>query len=333
MDVLFIRGARLIATKHGYEEIYHNEESRVLSFRGGPNKSTRINFYYTTGTVGTCLNHPKRGKTQLFRRNINTFEKLEAIFQNPRSHTGEGYYTRRNIRQQWKHSTTDDTYLVDSARRWLWVGSSVGLVKNERERTTITQICTKWDNIVWNPGSIPSIQYFRHRCGTIAGLVTEVLFFVVAGTYGNYQLCIKDDVNNYFYGDGTHEKPKARNNENFYCAAGRDCPQVLAFYDAHFANGDDTSDVIVLRNLFMSLRKDIRIELAQWFLERVDSRDGVFTGVDGSPLRSKYHYALHFAHIEYGELNYPRKSGLVDYLGVMKNQNIWCIERTCGSLC
>ena len=46
-------------------------------------------------TVSTCLNHPKKGKTQLFRKRVNK-EMLEQIFEYPRKHTGKGYYTKTN---------------------------------------------------------------------------------------------------------------------------------------------------------------------------------------------------------------------------------------------
>ena len=39
------------------------------------------------GTVGTCVDHPRQGKTQLFRRH-QTLHSLEDIFYNPRVHTG-----------------------------------------------------------------------------------------------------------------------------------------------------------------------------------------------------------------------------------------------------
>ena len=330
MGSLSVQDVQATAKAFGYEEVDFNEESRMLSFRGGPRKSTRINVYYTTGTVGSCLNHPKRGKTQLFRRNIDTLPKLDGIFQNPRSHTGHGYYTRHNIRQQWKHSTaagdnstdSDTTVLlVDSARRWLWVGECVGLVKNERERMVIIKICTKWDTITWDPGSLPSSNTIRHGCGTRAGLITQVLFYVVLETYGKYQLCDKVDVNKYWKGEA--DKPKARKKEDFYC--GRDCPQSLAFVDAHF-NGEN-SDVVVLQNLLLSLRKDIRIELVQWFLNRYDD-DAVFTDPDIIPLRSKCHHnPLNYAHHEYGELYYPKKSGLCKCHGMSLYDHVRPVEK------
>lgn len=39
------------------------------------------------GTVGTCLDHPSKGKTQLFRRN-QTLQDVYRILKCPRVHTG-----------------------------------------------------------------------------------------------------------------------------------------------------------------------------------------------------------------------------------------------------
>ena len=47
---------------------------------------TRINVYYSTETIGTCTNHPRKGKTQLFRRNVN-IEALEQNFKDTWVHT------------------------------------------------------------------------------------------------------------------------------------------------------------------------------------------------------------------------------------------------------
>ena len=44
-------------------------------------------------TVGTAINHPKQGKTQLFRRDCS-IDDVAGILRNPRSHTGRGYYQR-----------------------------------------------------------------------------------------------------------------------------------------------------------------------------------------------------------------------------------------------
>jgi hypothetical protein len=53
-------------------------------------RDMRLNFWLSTGTVGSYLDHPSQGKTQLFRRQVD-MQQAEEIFQNPRLHTGAGY--------------------------------------------------------------------------------------------------------------------------------------------------------------------------------------------------------------------------------------------------
>jgi hypothetical protein len=81
----FVRGAAMAS---GVEEIMLNPQSRVISFRTPDN--VRINVYYTTRTIGTAMDHPAQGKTQLFRKNC-TSQELADILANPRIHTGRGY--------------------------------------------------------------------------------------------------------------------------------------------------------------------------------------------------------------------------------------------------
>lgn len=85
---------RALASECNYEEVYFNEQSRLVSFKNRYEPEVRINVYYTTYTVGTCIDHPRQGRTQLFRRNMNTKQLLEAIFVDPRLHTGVGYQRR-----------------------------------------------------------------------------------------------------------------------------------------------------------------------------------------------------------------------------------------------
>jgi len=87
-SVDFIRG---ITAAFDLKEICHNSTSRFISFRTDNNE--RINIYYTTRTIGTAIDHPSQGKTQLFRRKC-TVDDLKQILQNPRSHTGKGYKKR-----------------------------------------------------------------------------------------------------------------------------------------------------------------------------------------------------------------------------------------------
>jgi hypothetical protein len=91
--VRYLRAARELASNFGFQEIAFNEGSRLVSFLSTMG-STRINVYYTTRTVGTCLPHPSREHpTQLFRRDVS-LELLGDIFKQPRVHTGSGYFRR-----------------------------------------------------------------------------------------------------------------------------------------------------------------------------------------------------------------------------------------------
>lgn len=80
-----------VANQYGWINPVHQPENLMLSIFKG---DMRINIYYTTMTVATCLKHPFKGKTQLFRRNV-TPAQLIRIFENPRVHTFKGYYERR----------------------------------------------------------------------------------------------------------------------------------------------------------------------------------------------------------------------------------------------
>lgn len=80
-----------LAKSEGYHRIDFQENIGMLSYS---DKSTRINIYLTRMTVTTCLKHPTKGATQLFRKNVD-YEMLKKIFQYPRAHTGKGYYNKK----------------------------------------------------------------------------------------------------------------------------------------------------------------------------------------------------------------------------------------------
>jgi len=67
----------------------HTSNLYMISFR---KDKMRINIYTTTMTIATALAHPTKGKTQLYRRNVD-LKIIEKIFKNPRVHTKKGYYT------------------------------------------------------------------------------------------------------------------------------------------------------------------------------------------------------------------------------------------------
>jgi hypothetical protein len=77
-------------------------KDRVIIFRKRDQVSGnkyQIDYYYTTGTIKTSLDHPKEGKTQMFRRNVDG-GLLRRIFENPRVHTDKGYQTRNSARKR-----------------------------------------------------------------------------------------------------------------------------------------------------------------------------------------------------------------------------------------
>lgn len=54
---------------------------------------SRVNVWQAkngTYTVGTHVNHPKKGPNQLFRRNCTRAQVMELL-KKPRKHTGKGY--------------------------------------------------------------------------------------------------------------------------------------------------------------------------------------------------------------------------------------------------
>ena len=108
---------RHLALRYDWVEVQHNESSRVIAFTkdcsGAP---ARISVYYTTGCVGSVIQHPKHvSRTQMFRRDC-TLEELEEIFSNPRVHTGKGYQRRQDMKPAPGESDREE---VDWLRREL----------------------------------------------------------------------------------------------------------------------------------------------------------------------------------------------------------------------
>eukprot|EP00027_Filamoeba_sp_ATCC50430_P013315 CAMPEP_0168565190 /NCGR_PEP_ID=MMETSP0413-20121227/13685_1 /TAXON_ID=136452 /ORGANISM="Filamoeba nolandi, Strain NC-AS-23-1" /LENGTH=86 /DNA_ID=CAMNT_0008596989 /DNA_START=46 /DNA_END=303 /DNA_ORIENTATION=+ len=80
---------------------YHNVDPRdyIWQYQGGNEQSrvdyytrdnVKMDYYYTTGTVKTSMDHPSQGKTQMFRRELSN-QEFSQVLDNPRSHTGKGY--------------------------------------------------------------------------------------------------------------------------------------------------------------------------------------------------------------------------------------------------
>lgn len=86
-----------IAKEFDYKFIDYQENIGMISYgkKTKRNGFVRINIYLTRATVGTCLNHPKKGKTQLFRRHC-FLDDIKEIFKNPRMHTVSGYRKKKD---------------------------------------------------------------------------------------------------------------------------------------------------------------------------------------------------------------------------------------------
>lgn len=90
MDKLRLHEVHKLATRYGWTREQIQEDPPLVIY---VKDEMQVNVYYTTGTVGTALVHPKRGATQLFRRNC-ALHHLGAIFLSPRVHLGTGYYEK-----------------------------------------------------------------------------------------------------------------------------------------------------------------------------------------------------------------------------------------------
>ena len=143
--MLDIETVRRIANQNGFEEVQYNDVSRVIAFQKG-SPQCRVNVYYSTGTVATCLDHPRSGKTQLFRRG-QSLDDLAGIFSNPRQHTGVGYF-RSKGRESWqpvdgqgRQSKTFHNSECDDARRWRYIYSTQDGFCNDRQADQIAALC------------------------------------------------------------------------------------------------------------------------------------------------------------------------------------------------
>jgi len=95
-----IEQIRLLAKVYDWQETKFSEWDSLLSFR---RRGVLMNVWYTKMTVGTALEHPTLGKTQMFRKHVS-IKLLKDLFVNPRVHTTKGYTqkTSRNLGRWYK---------------------------------------------------------------------------------------------------------------------------------------------------------------------------------------------------------------------------------------
>ncbi len=87
-----------LANRYGWRFVGYQDNIGMASFvRGSGADEVRVNVYLSRMTVATALRHPKRGRTQLYRKHVS-MKDLARIFEKPRAHTGYGYYTKGGTR-------------------------------------------------------------------------------------------------------------------------------------------------------------------------------------------------------------------------------------------
>ncbi|KAF6262494.1 hypothetical protein COO60DRAFT_1293389 [Scenedesmus sp. NREL 46B-D3] len=76
--------------QYGWTYQGSNQASKVEFYE---KDGVKMDYYYTTGTMKTSMDHPNQGKTQMFRRHLDDMQ-FQSVCQNPRTHTGQGYQTK-----------------------------------------------------------------------------------------------------------------------------------------------------------------------------------------------------------------------------------------------
>jgi len=102
-----------------------------------------LTFWLSTGTVGSYLNHPVQGKTQLFRRNI-THSEAEQLFKQPRIHTGKGYQNRKRdgqVHQEDRGKASSGRVCVSCNRRLAKTEFSATQWKKKTSTTSRCKAC------------------------------------------------------------------------------------------------------------------------------------------------------------------------------------------------
>lgn len=75
---------------YGWSHTGGNSTSRVDFYE---RDGAKMDYYPSTGTVKTSMDHPTQGRTQMFRRDLDNAD-FGGVCENPRTHTGHGYQTK-----------------------------------------------------------------------------------------------------------------------------------------------------------------------------------------------------------------------------------------------
>jgi len=96
------------AVRQGWKNTRYDRAQGQLVFleRWLQDDKYELHVWCTTGTIGSYLDHPRQGPTQLYRRNVS-WSELRQIMNNPRVHTGTGYHERAELERRRSASQID----------------------------------------------------------------------------------------------------------------------------------------------------------------------------------------------------------------------------------
>ncbi|KAL3806797.1 hypothetical protein ACHAXA_010157 [Cyclostephanos tholiformis] len=102
------------ATEYGWTFSGSNPASRVEFFEktlddDDGSKLIKLDWYYTTATIKTAMNHPRQGKTQLFAKVGVTPDLYVQILENPRVHTERRYQRKGSSGKKKKKQNRRDS--------------------------------------------------------------------------------------------------------------------------------------------------------------------------------------------------------------------------------
>ena len=153
--------------------VHPNDRGRMCSYESRED-SVKIHVYLRTGTVATCLEHPRSGKTQLFRRN-NTLSDIKDIFENPRIHTGRGYYTSFQI------GGHIDSHSVAAKRLYSHCSEKLRSLRSELNEKTVHSISMGVDSFfilygdgTFDYGDIPILRKIQFQKLFLLDLITRI---------------------------------------------------------------------------------------------------------------------------------------------------------------
>lgn len=94
-----IEGIIQLASEYGWVLKARDKAPKTLEFlkENEDGLPSKMMVWYSTGRVATTVNHPTKGRNQMYRTEVG-WGLLEELFKNPRLHTDRGYRRREHRR-------------------------------------------------------------------------------------------------------------------------------------------------------------------------------------------------------------------------------------------